>query len=56
MTKLIVAFRNYVNEPKISFQDIFLVIEVTLRVNSAYKTRRCTAKIKIRKCVRQIKT
>jgi hypothetical protein len=55
MKKLIVAFRNYVNEPKISFQDIFLFIEVSLRVNSAYNTRRCAAKI-IWKCVRQIQT
>jgi hypothetical protein len=47
VAELIVAFRNYVNEPKISFQDIFLAIELPLRVNSAYKTRRSAAKITI---------
>ena len=47
MTKLIVAFRNYTIEPKMSLQDIFLVMEMSLRVSSTYDTRRNTAKITI---------
>jgi hypothetical protein len=42
------------NEPKVSFQDIFLVMKILLCVNSAYNTRRSAAKITIWKCVRQI--
>jgi hypothetical protein len=56
MMKPIGAFCNYMNEPKISFQDIVLVMKVPLRVNSAYNTRRSAAKITIWNCVRQIQS
>jgi hypothetical protein len=56
VTKLIVAFRNYVNKLKYFFRIYFLVIEVLLHINSAYNTRSSAAGITIWQCVRHIQT
>ena len=50
---LIVTFRSCVNEAEIYIQDIFLIMEVSLVVNTAYNTKHCAEKI-IYNCVREL--